>query len=228
MQGGTGAAPPGEADRRVAGRPMGLAWGGNCSRLPAAMRETDPQSASETPPETPAEAPRLADGSAPMTPDEVLAYLARLGIAAETVSHPPVFTVEEAKALRGQLSGGHTKNLFLRNKKGRMWLVTCLEDRQIDLKALAERLGGGRFSFGSAERLMAHLGVTPGAVTALAVINDSAGAVEAVLDEGLLAYDRVNVHPLSNDRTTALATADLLKFYDATDHPPLILDLGGL
>jgi len=178
-------------------------------------------------PDVAAEA-RLADGSAPMTPEALLDHLAALGIPAPTVSHPPVFTVEEAKALRGQLPGGHTKNLFLRNKKGRMWLVTCLEDRQIDLKALADRLDGGRFSFGSPERLMAHLGVTPGAVTALAVINDRAGAVEAVLDEGLLAYDRINVHPLVNDRTTALASADLLKFYAATDHPPLILDLGAL
>ena len=138
--------------------------------------------------------------------------------------HPPVFTVEEAKALRGELAGGHVKNLFLRNKKGRMWLVTCLEDRRIDLKALGERLGGGRLSFGSAERLMTYLGVVPGAVTPFAAINDKTGAVTVVLDREVFAQAPINAHPLANDMTTAIEPDDLVRFLEAENHPPEILD----
>lgn len=169
-------------------------------------------------------APTLVDGSAPLTPEALLARLAELGIAQHTVEHPPVFTVEEAKALRGTLPGAHVKNLFLRNKKGRMWLVTCLEDRPVDLKVLGERLGAGRFSFGSAERLMQYLGVLPGAVTALAVINDRTNAVQLVLDRALTDIDPVNLHPLVNSRTTALSPAGLLSFCKAVGHEPELLD----
>lgn len=177
---------------------------------------------------SPAPEAALIDGTPPMRPEELLAYLESLGIAVTTVSHPPVFTVEEAKTLRGQLPGGHTKNLFLRNKKGAMWLVTCLEDRAVDLKALADTLSAGRFSFGSAGRLMQYLGVVPGAVTPLSVVNDRSQAVQMVLDEGLLSYDVLNVHPLVNDRTCAMAPKDLLRFLDATDHPPIFLDMEAL
>ena len=168
---------------------------------------------------------RLVDGSAPATPEELLARLDELGIAHSTVAHEPLFTVEQSKALRGELPGGHTKNLFLRNKKGAMWLVTSLEDRPLDLKKLGELLGGGRLSFGSAERLMRHLGVVPGAVTPMAIVNDPEGAVTLVLDAGLLERDPVNVHPLTNDRTMALASADLIRFAEAVGHPPQIVDL---
>jgi Ala-tRNA(Pro) deacylase len=168
----------------------------------------------------------LADGSAPMTPEALLARLAAEGIAARTVEHPPLFTVEDSKSLRGELPGGHTKNLFLRNKKGQMWLVTSLEDRPLDLKKLGELLGAGRLSFGSAERLMRHLGVLPGAVTPLAVVNDTGGAVTLVLDAGLLEADPVNVHPLTNARTTALAPGDLVRFLEGAGHAPQVVDLG--
>jgi len=172
------------------------------------------------------EIPRaLADGSAPKTPDELLAKLAGLGIAQTTKQHAPLFTVEEAKALRGELEGAHIKNLFLRNKKGAMWLVTCLEDRAVDLKSLGETLGAGRFSFGSAERLMKHLGVRPGAVTPLAVINDTGGAVTMVLDKGVLEHPVVNAHPLVNDKTTALSPGDLLRFLEAQGHAPKLLEM---
>ena len=171
-------------------------------------------------------APRLADGSSPLTPDALLGQLTEMGIAQRSVSHPPLFTVEESKALRGQLPGGHTKNLFLRNKKGAMWLVTALEDRPLDLKKLGDLLGAGRLSFGSPERLMRHLGVRPGAVTPLAVINDPGSQVALVLDAGLLDQELVNVHPLTNDRTTALAAGDLVRFAEAVGHPPRIVDLG--
>lgn len=169
---------------------------------------------------------RLVDGSRPMTPEALLARLAELGIAQSTVEHPPVFTVEQAKALRGKLPGAHVKNLFLRNKKGRMWLLSCLEDRDLDLKTLGERLGGGRLSFGSAGRLMQYLGVHPGSVTALAVVNDRTQAVQLVLDRALTEIDPVNLHPLVNDRTTALSPAGLLAFCRATGHEPELLDFG--
>ncbi len=112
------------------------------------------------------------------SPQQLFARLEQLGIAQRTVEHPAVFTVEEAKALRGDLPGHHVKNLFLRNKKEEMWLVVALEDRAIDLKRLGEVLGAGRLSFGSAERLKRHLGVEPGSVTPLALINDPGGAVQ--------------------------------------------------
>ncbi len=165
------------------------------------------------------------DRARPATPEELLARLAALGISTRTVAHPPVFTVEQSKALRGELAGGHVKNLFLRNKKGLMWLVVTGEDRRIDLKALGERLGAGRLSFGSARRLMAHLGVPPGAVTPFAVINDADGRVRVAIDKALLARDPLNCHPLVNDRTTAIAPGDLLAFLAACGHPPQILDL---
>lgn len=165
-----------------------------------------------------------AETPLPTSPEVLLSRLDALGIAYRNVSHPPVFTVEEAKALRGELPGHHIKNLFLRNKKGQMWLVTCLEDRAVDLKDLGERLGAGRFSFGSAERLMTYLGVRPGAVTPFAVINDREGAVTMVLDSAVREGGPVNCHPLVNHMTTALAPADLLRFLDAEGHAPQLLD----
>ena len=161
-----------------------------------------------------------------LSPQQLFARLEQLGIAERTVEHPPVFTVEEAKALRGDLPGHHIKNLFLRNKKEEMWLVVALEDRAIDLKRLGEVLGAGRLSFGSAERLKRHLGVEPGSVTPLALINDESRSVQLVLDRGLVDGHGapVNVHPLVNTMTTAMAAADLLRFFEATGHVPRWLD----
>ena len=166
--------------------------------------------------------------SAPATTDELFQYLAELGVRTTTARHAPVFTVEEAKALRGDLPGGHVKNLFLRNKRGEMWLVVAEEDRAIDLKKLGERLGAGRLSFGSAERLMASLGVPPGAVTPFAVINDRDHRVRVVIDRGLLAHDPLNCHPLTNAMTTAISPKDLLAFLAACGHRPEVIDLGEL
>src|SRR6266851_9474239 len=120
-----------------------------------------------------------------LNPQQLFARLDELGLAHNTVEHAPVFTVEQAKAHRGELPGHHIKNLFLRNKKEEMWLVVALEDRTIDLKRLGEALGAGRLSFGSAARLKRHLGIEPGSVTPLALINDQAQAVQLVLDRGL-------------------------------------------
>lgn len=170
--------------------------------------------------------PRLADGFEPWTPDRLLERLRQLDIDAVTHAHPPVFTVEQAQALKGDLPGAHTKNLFLRDKGGRMWLVTALHDREIDLRALAPRLGArGRLSFGSPSRLMRHLGVTPGSVTPFAVVNDPQGEVRVVLDTGLRHHTLWNAHPLDNTHTTALAGEDLVRFLHAHTHPPTWIDL---
>jgi len=178
---------------------------------------------SERPMQTMDGARLLADGSPAMTPDALLDRLTAEGIAHHTVEHPPVFTVEEARALRGQLAGSHCKNLFLRNKKGGMWLVTVEEERRVDLKDLGERLGAGRFSFGSPDRLMLYLGVVPGSVTPLALVNDVTGAVTFAIDSVLLEGGPLNVHPLTNDRTTAIAPRDLLRFCEATGHGVQVL-----
>jgi Ala-tRNA(Pro) deacylase len=146
-----------------------------------------------------------------------------LGIAHKTVSHPPLFTVEQSQALRGTVAGAHTKNLFLRDKKGVPFLVVALEDAAVDLKSLHRRLGAsGRFSFGSAELMRQLLGVEPGSVTPFAAINDTAGRVTVVLDSALMAHPVLNFHPLRNTGTTTISRDGLLKFLEASGHRPRI------
>jgi len=168
--------------------------------------------------------PRPRSDDPPARPAQLLARLHALGIATRSVEHPPVFTVDQARRLRGNLPGTHTKSLFLRDPKEAMWLVVCLEDRPVDLRRLADHLGARRLSFGSPARLMRHLGVIPGAVSPFAVVNDHARLVRVVLDREVLAGDPVNLHPLDNTMTTAIAAADLLRFLEAEGHPPLLLD----
>ena len=156
----------------------------------------------------------------PATPADLFAYLDSLGIAHKTVNHPRVFTVEEARALRGAQPGGYTKNLFLRDKKGTLYLVVAPEEAAIELKSLHRVLGAtGRFSFASAEQLLELLGVEPGSVTPFAAINDTAGRVTIVLDAALMVHDVLNFHPLVNTATTTISRADLLKFLRG-DRPP--------
>ncbi len=163
----------------------------------------------------------------PASPEELLAYLADLGVETSTVAHPPLFTVEEAQALRGEIPGGHTKNLFVKDKKGRLFLLVLGEATEVDLKRVHERIGGqGRVSFGSADLLEEVWGVRPGAVTPFGAINDRDGRVSVVLDEAMMAHERLNFHPLVNTRTTGLASADLVKFLRAAGHEPLIVALG--
>jgi Ala-tRNA(Pro) deacylase len=160
----------------------------------------------------------------PATPDELFAALDRLGIAHPTVSHPPLFTVEQSQALRGAIAGAHTKNLFLKDKRDALFLVTTLEDAMIELKSLHRRLGAyGRFSFGSAELLRETLGVEPGAVTPFGAINDNASRVTVVLDRALMECAVVNAHPLVNSMTTSIERGDLVKFLEATGHKPRIV-----
>jgi Ala-tRNA(Pro) deacylase len=172
-----------------------------------------------TPTDSQAPAPAL-----PTSPEALLARLDELGIPYKSHRHAPVFTVPEAKAMRGELPGHHIKNLFLRNKKGRMWLAVIDEDRPVDLAALADRLEAGRFSFGSPERLMTHLGVLPGAVTPMALINDREHLVQPVFDAKIVAGGPINCHPLVNDMTLTIAAPDLLRFIEACGHTPTVLD----
>src|SRR3974390_2852293 len=141
----------------------------------------------------------------PATPDELFAYLDTLGIAHQTVAHPAVFTVEEARELRGAVAGGHTKNLFLRDKKGAPYLVVAPEHAAIELRALHRLLGAsGRFSFGSAALMQGAVGVLPCSVTPFAAINDKEGRVSVVLDAALMAHETLNFHPLVNTATTTI------------------------
>lgn len=159
-----------------------------------------------------------------MTPEEaaLMARLDALGIATRTVRHPPMFTVAESKALRGSLPGGHSKNLFLKDKKGVLWLIVAGEDRAIDLKALRPRIGSAPLSFASAETLRQVLGVEPGSVTPFALINDRGARVRVVLDAELLALSPLHFHPLVNTATTAIAADDLLVFVRSCGHEPRI------
>jgi Ala-tRNA(Pro) deacylase len=164
----------------------------------------------------------------PATPDDLFAYLDRLGIAYRTVSHPPLFTVAESQAMRGQIPGGHTKNLFLRDKKGALHLAVALEDAEIELKSLHRRVGAtGRFSFGAADLLYETLGVVPGAVTPFAAINDAAARVCVTLDAAMMAHATLNFHPLVNTMTTSIARDDLVRFLRATGHVPRIEAISG-
>jgi Ala-tRNA(Pro) deacylase len=159
---------------------------------------------------------------------ELIARLDAIGIAHRTYRHKAVFTVDEAKAHRGVLPGGHCKSLFLKDRRDGLWLVVMLEHRRTDLNKLSDRLGAPRFSFGSAALLLDVLGIAPGSVTPFAVINDTAGRVTVVLDAEMLDYPLLNYHPLTNEATTAVAPADLLRFLADCGHAPRTLHLSDL
>lgn len=164
----------------------------------------------------------------PAAPAELFARLDALGIRHRTHRHPPLHTVAESVMLRGSLPGAHCKSLFLRDRKGGLWLVVVLEDRRLDLKALADRLEAPRFSFGGPDLLMAVLGVSPGSVTPFALMNDAAHRVAVVLDKAMLEHDPVNYHPLVNTATTAISPGDLLRFVGACGHRPRVVALGDI
>jgi Ala-tRNA(Pro) deacylase len=166
----------------------------------------------------------LIDENRPVSPKQLLDRLIELGIKASTIEHPRVYTVEQSRALRGEIAGCHSKNLFLRNKKGVMWLVVCLENRKVDLKATAKCLGAGRFSFGNPERLMKYLGVVPGAVSPFSIINDRTQQVRIALDLDMLDCEILNFHPLDNAMTTSIKTEDFLSFLEAENHLPTTID----
>jgi Ala-tRNA(Pro) deacylase len=159
----------------------------------------------------------------PATPADLFAFLDQLAIPHSTVSHPPLFTVEQSRELRGKIPGGHTKNLFLKDKRGAYYLIVAGEEVTIDLKGLHRRMGAsGRFSFGSPGALQELLGVEPGSVTPFGAINDVGGKVTVVLDTPMLAHELLNYHPLVNSMTTTIPREGLLKFLEACQHLPKI------
>src|SRR5271155_1121232 len=162
------------------------------------------------------------------TRDDLFALFDALGIAHRTLAHPAVFRVGEGDEIKAALPGGHTKNLFLKDAKGQLWLVSALEDARIDLKALPKAIGAAKLSFGSAELMLETLGVTPGSVTAFGLINDEGRRVRFVLDAGLAASDPVNFHPLINTATTAISQADFRRFLAALGVEPLVVDFGAV
>lgn len=164
----------------------------------------------------------------PATPEELFAKLDDLGLKHATATHPPLRTVEESRALRGELTGGHAKNLFLKNKKGRLYLLVAEEAAEVRIKSFAKAVGAGALSFGKPDLLMATLGVIPGAVTPFALINAEPGEVEVYFDQDLLAEDPLNFHPLDNGQTTTIARDDLLAFLTALGHTYKAIDLTAL
>ena len=162
----------------------------------------------------------------PLNTQQLLDYLDNLGISVSTAQHPPLHTVADSKLLRGEIPGGHTKNLFLKDRKDQYFLLTVDEDAIVDLKTIHLVIGAaGKVSFGRAEALLELLGVVPGAVTVFGAVNDKEGKVKLFLDAGLMQNEIINGHPLVNDATTSIAAADLIEFLNATGHAPSILKL---
>jgi Ala-tRNA(Pro) deacylase len=159
----------------------------------------------------------------PATRQDLLAYLEAAGIVTTTVNHAPVFTVEEAKRVHDGIPGGHCKNLFCKDEKGHLWLIVCLEDAVVDLKAAPGLIGSRRLSFGKPDLLMEILGVAPGSVTPFGLINDRDRRVNVILDEAMMSEELLNFHPLENGATTTIRSADLLAFINALGHNPRVV-----
>ena len=156
----------------------------------------------------------------------LLERLAELGIKAPIVAYPAHSTVEEGRQRRGELPGVFTKNLLLKDKKGRLFLVAADEDNDVDLKTLHSRIGArGRLGFASSEQMQAVLGVNPGTLTPLAVINDTDHLVTVVLDETLTETNQVNFHPMIHTESIGLTPDQLRAFLEANSHPPVIADV---
>ena len=164
----------------------------------------------------------------PASREQLFAYLDDLGIAHKTKNHVPVFTVEESEGVKADMPGAHTKNLFLKDKAGKLFLICAQNDTQIRINKLHPVLGSKRLSFGKPELLLDTLGVPAGSVTLFSVINDTDNAVTLIIDKTLTEHDIVNFHPLLNDATTAISSTDMVKFAKATGHDPLILNFADL
>jgi Ala-tRNA(Pro) deacylase len=159
----------------------------------------------------------------PATRDDLFARFKSLGLETKTKHHAPVYTVEEARALRGEIEGGHCKNLFLKDDKGNIWLIVCLEDAQVDLKAAPAKIGSRRLTFGKPDLLMEVMGVEPGSVTPFGLINDTGNRVNVVLDAAMMAHEFLNYHPLQNTATTTIRSADLVTFIRSCGHEPKVI-----
>lgn len=156
--------------------------------------------------------------------DDLLEFLADIGVSAETYDHPAVFTVDEGEAIKLAIPGAHTKNLFLKDAREQLWLISAEGHATIDLKRLHTVIGSGRLSFGRAELMAETLGVTPGSVTAFGLINDVDRRVRFVLDRTLAHADFVNFHPLTNEATTTVSSEGFRKFLSALGVTPLVVD----
>lgn len=158
-----------------------------------------------------------------LTRADLLCYLEQRGYRTTTVDHDAVATVAESSTVDLGLPGAHTKNLFLKDENGRLLLLVAKSSTKVDLKRVAKTLGMGRLSFGKPELMLDALGVTPGSVTAFAILNDKTGRVRIVLDNALTEHESVNCHPLENVATTNIALNDLLSFIRGTGHEPTIM-----
>ncbi|HAJ90550.1 MAG TPA: prolyl-tRNA synthetase associated domain-containing protein [Rhodospirillaceae bacterium] len=161
----------------------------------------------------------------PFYAQNLLDFLTNLQISYRLYTHEPVFTVEEAHKVDKEILGTHTRNMFLRDKKERMFLVTLRHDTPIDLKKLSDLLGVGRFSFGSPERLWTYLGVKPGSVTPLSILNDTGKKVSLVLEKAMMEADLVNFHPLDNSMTIGMTPSELMTILEKQGITPQIIDL---
>lgn len=159
---------------------------------------------------------------------DLLACLDAHGIGHSTLDHPAVFRVEDGPGIKDALPGGHSKNLFLKDAKGQLWLISALGETVINLKTLHHVIGSARLSFGNAELMLETLGVTPGSVTAFGLINDSDHRIRFVLDAALAGADPVNFHPLTNTATTAVSQAGFRRFLAALGVAPLIVDFAAM
>jgi len=163
-----------------------------------------------------------------VTRKELFAKLDELEIAHKTFDHEPVFTVEQSAAIKAHMPGGHTKNLFLKDKAGSFFLICAQSDTPVKINRLHQRLGCKRLSFGKPERLLEKLGVPAGSVTLFSVMNDPAGDVTLIIDKRLTEHDIVNFHPMLNDATTTISSQDMIKFAKAIGHDPIIMDIAAL
>lgn len=164
----------------------------------------------------------------PASPSDLFAYLDDLGIDHNTVDHPATFTVEEGRHLKASMPGGHTKNLFMKDKDGVIVLISAWADSQLKLNQLHKKIGTRRLSFASAELMVECLGVEPGSVTAFALMNDPGQRVKFIADAALMGFDTVNFHPLVNTATTAISREGFRQFVEATGHPLTVVDFSDL
>ena len=164
----------------------------------------------------------------PASPSDLFAYLDDLEIAHSTVEHAATFTVEEGRHLKASMPGGHSKNLFMKDKDGTIVLISAWADSQLKLNQLHKLIGNRRLSFASAELMVECLGVEPGSVTAFALMNDKDQRVRFIADAALMGFDKVNFHPLVNTATTAIAREDLRRFVEATGHSLTVVDFSML
>jgi Ala-tRNA(Pro) deacylase len=159
-----------------------------------------------------------------MTPDELLAFLEEIGASPQNHEHPAVFRVEEGEELKRAIPGAHTKNLFLKDAKDQLWLISAEGHAVIDLKRVHQVIGSARLSFGNAALMEETLGVTPGSVTAFGLVNDKDRRVRFVLDRTLAEAELVNFHPLTNTATTTVSREGFRRFLAAIGVEPLVVD----